>query len=338
MTGPALLDVRGLQVRLRTHDHVVHAVQGVHLSVHRGETVAVVGESGCGKSVSMLALLGLLPRRLAEVTAEHARLQVDGATVDLLDAAAVRRARVRGRVVGYVAQDPSTSLNPTATVGSQLAAAVRHHLGMSRRDAHRRAIDLLDRVGIPDPARRASAYPHQLSGGMRQRVMIALAISCEPALLVADEPTTALDVTVQAQIVDLVRGLRDEMGLAVVWITHDLGVVADLADRVAVMYAGRVVEEAPVHELFDRPLHPYTDGLLDAVPRLGNRRSRLPSIPGSPPELHRPSTACAFAPRCTHVVDRCRAAVPPVVHVGSAPEGGLRSVACVVDLTTGGPR
>jgi oligopeptide/dipeptide ABC transporter ATP-binding protein len=332
MTGAALLDVRGLEVRLRSHDHVVHAVQGVDLSVHRGQTVAVVGESGCGKSVSMLALLGLLPRRLAEVTAAHARLQVDGAAVDLLDAAAVRRARVRGRVVGYVAQDPSTSLNPTATIGSQVAGAVGHHLGASRRVARRRAIDLLERVGIPDPARRASAYPHQLSGGMRQRVMIALAISCEPALLVADEPTTALDVTVQAQIVELVRGLRDEMGLAVVWITHDLGVVADLADRVAVMYAGRVVEEAPVHELFDRPLHPYTDGLLDAVPRLGNRRNRLPSIPGSPPELHRPSTACAFAPRCTHAVDRCWSAVPPVVRVGAA------SVACVVDLASGGSR
>jgi oligopeptide/dipeptide ABC transporter ATP-binding protein len=325
-----LLDVEGLRVRLRTHDATVHPVQGVNLRVRRGETLAVVGESGCGKSVSMLALLGLLPPRLAEVVADRAVLHGRDGAVELTDAAAVRRARVRGREIGYVAQDPAGSLDPTTAIGRQISDVVGHHLGLSRRAARRRAVELLGEVGLPDPAARVDSYPHELSGGMRQRVLIALAISCEPSLLVADEPTTALDVTVQAQIVELVRDLRDRLGLSVVWITHDLGVVAELADRVAVMYAGRIVEDAPVDELFADPLHPYSLGLLGAVPRLGRRRDRLTTIAGSPPELQREATNCSFAPRCPDVTDRCRTVVPALVR----PEP-QRTVACWVDLRSG---
>jgi peptide/nickel transport system ATP-binding protein/oligopeptide transport system ATP-binding protein len=335
MTGPTdlLLDVRDLRVRFRSTEGAVHAVQGVDVELRRGETLAVVGESGSGKSVSMLALLGLLPGAVADVTARRAVLAGTGDEIDLMDVRQVRDGHVRGRRIGYVAQDPSSSLNPTTTVGTQLAETVAHHLGLSRRDARRRAIELLERVGIPDPTTRVDSYPHELSGGMRQRVMIAIAISCSPELLIADEPTTALDVTVQAQIVDLVRDLRDELGLSVVWITHDLGVVADLADRVAVMYGGRIVETAPVIAAFDRPLHPYTIGLLDSVPRLGHRRERLASIIGLPPELHGDLTSCAFAPRCGHAFDRCRHELPEVV----APAAD-RTLACWFDVERGAPR
>jgi oligopeptide transport system ATP-binding protein len=328
-----LLEVRDLAVTFGTVEGAVHAVQGVSFDIVRGETLAIVGESGSGKSVSMLALLGLLSSGVADVSATSAVLHTSSGAVDLTDPKAIRDRHVRGREVGYVAQDPAGSLNPTVTVGVQIAETVRHHLGMSKRSARQRAIELLERVGIPDAPRRVDAYPHEMSGGMRQRVMIAIAISCTPALLIADEPTTALDVTVQAQIVDLVRDLRDEMGLSVVWITHDLGVVADLADRVAVMYGGRLVETAPVMEVFDQPLHPYTAGLLAAVPRLGHRRERLASIPGFPPELHQQLAECAFAPRCAHAFDRCRNDLPAL----HEPTPG-RSVACWFDLDRGVPR
>jgi oligopeptide transport system ATP-binding protein len=328
-----LLEVRDLRVRFRSTEGTVHAVQGVDFEVCRGETLAVVGESGSGKSVSMLALLGLLPTAAAEVSAHSATLASRSGRIDLLDPRQVRDGHVRGREVGYVAQDPSSSLNPTMTVGAQLAETVRHHLDLSKRAARVRAIDLLERVGIPDPASRAGTYPHEMSGGMRQRVMIAIAISCTPTLLIADEPTTALDVTVQAQIVDLVRDLRDDLGLSVVWITHDLGVVADLADRVAVMYGGRIVETAPVFGAFDRPLHPYTLGLLESVPRLGQRRERLASIAGLPPELRSDLASCAFAPRCRHAFGRCRNELPAVV----SPDAD-RTLACWFDVETGEPR
>ncbi len=328
-----VLDVRDLRVRFRSTEGAVHAVQGVDIVVRRGETLALVGESGSGKSVSMLALLNLLPSKLAQVDAASATIATRDGLIDLRDPRQVRAHHVRGRVIGYVAQDPSSSLNPTMTVGAQLAETVGHHGGLSGRAARRRAIDLLERVGIPDPAIRAGTYPHEMSGGMRQRVMIAIAISCSPTLLIADEPTTALDVTVQAQIVDLVRDLRDELGLSVVWITHDLGVVADLADQVAVMYGGRIVETAPVLAAFDRPLHPYTIGLLESVPRLGQRRERLASIVGLPPELRSDLTSCAFAPRCRHAFDRCRNELPAIT--SPTPD---RALACWFDVESQVPR
>jgi len=328
-----LLEVRDLRVRFRTTEGAVHAVQGVDLELRRGETLALVGESGSGKSVSMLALLGLLPAKVAEVSMTTAALHGRAGIIDLRDPRQLRIHHVRGREIGYVAQDPSSSLNPTVTVGEQLAETVRHHLGLSRRAARSRAVELLERVGIADPAARADNYPHEMSGGMRQRVMIAIAISCTPSVLIADEPTTALDVTVQAQIVDLVRDLRDDLGLSVLWITHDLGVVADLADRVAVMYGGRIVETSPVFGAFDRPLHPYTIGLLESIPRLGRRRERLSSIAGLPPELGADLASCAFAPRCGHAFERCHAQLPAEVATGED-----RTLACWFDVEAGAPR
>ena len=320
--GAPLLEVDDLRVRFDTFGGSVHAVDGISFELAPGETLAVVGESGSGKSVTMLALLGLLAEPPAQVSGVAARFDGDSGAVDLLDRRAVRSHRVRGRQIGYVAQDPLGSLNPTVSVGAQLTESLRHHLGLSRRAARARAVELLDRVGIPDAASRFRSYPHELSGGMRQRVMIAISISCEPALLIADEPTTALDVTVQAQIIDLIGDLRDEMGLAVIWITHDLGVVAGFADRVAVMYAGRIVEMAPTLDLFDDPRHPYTVGLLAAMPRVGRRRDRLEAIPGLPPELSSSATTCSFAPRCPLAFDRCGTASPPLASMGR------RSVAC----------
>jgi oligopeptide/dipeptide ABC transporter ATP-binding protein len=322
MTDP-LLRVDGLQVRFDTPDATVHAVNGVSFEIEAGETVALVGESGSGKSVTMLALLRLLAEPPAVIEGVSATYAARSGVVDLLDRHAHRKHAIRGREIGYVAQDPQTSLNPTVTIGVQLTEMLRYHLSMTSRYARRHAALVLDRVGIPDAAARLDSYPHQLSGGMRQRVMIAIAISCEPRLLIADEPTTALDVTVQAQIVDLVRDLQAEFGLAVIWITHDLGVVAGLADRVAVMYAGRLVESAPVGDLYGAPLHPYSIGLLGAVPRLGARTETLASIPGMPPDLETYPSECAFAPRCAHAFEPCRAAVPPLRHPGPG-----RSVAC----------
>ncbi len=328
-----LLDVRHLSVAFRSHHGSAHAVQDVSFSVARGETLAIVGESGSGKSVTMLALLRLLAEPPAEILGGTATFSTGDATIDMFDTKASRAGRIRGREVGYIAQDPLTSLNPTVTIGAQLSEGMKYHLGLSQTEARRRAIGLLDRVGIPDAATRLGSYPHELSGGMRQRVMIAIAISCDPKLLIADEPTTALDVTVQAQIIDLVKELRDELGLAVIWITHDLGVVAGLADRVAVMYAGRILETSPVRELFASPLHPYSAGLLTAVPRIGLRRPRLDSIPGMPPELAGVTQECSFAPRCAHAFDRCRSERP--VEVSPSPG---RHVVCFYDLERGAPR
>jgi len=308
VTAP-LLDVRGLSVRFRTDDGVVQAVSDMALRVEQGEVVALVGESGCGKSVTALSLVGLLPAN-AEVSGT---ILLEG--TDLRQLSQERMRDVRGRDIAFVFQEPMTSLNPVLTIGRQVAEVLRRHQHCSAAEARRRAVGLLDMVGIPAAARRVADYPHQLSGGMRQRVMIAMAIACEPKILIADEPTTALDVTIQAAILDLLRDLRDRLGMSLLLITHDLGVVADMADSVVVMYAGRRVEQAGVEELFARPQHPYTVGLLGAVPDPGNvppvgHRMRLREIPGMVPTLHAPPDHCVFAPRCPRRTARCTEELP----------------------------
>jgi peptide/nickel transport system ATP-binding protein len=304
-----LLEVHDLSVRFRTDDGYVQAVYDMSLEVDHGEVVALVGESGCGKSVTALSLVDLLPAS-ADVSGS---VMLDGTDLRRLDAARMRE--IRGSDIAFVFQEPMTSLNPVFTIGRQIAEVLRRHRRYARAEARERAIELLDVVGIPAPARRAGEYPHQMSGGMRQRVMIAMAIACEPRILIADEPTTALDVTIQAAILDLLRDLRDRLGMAVLLITHDLGVVADMADRVIVMYAGRRVEEAPVDELFARPQHPYTIGLLGAVPDPGNvppagHSERLREIPGLVPTLQAPADHCVFAPRCPRETAQCTEQLP----------------------------
>jgi len=297
-------------------------VNGVDWQVSAGETLAIVGESGSGKSMSVLAATGLVASPPAQLDG-HARFQGQ----DLMAMDDKERRRIRGRhvgfvfqepmtSVGFVFQEPMTSLNPLLTIGRQMTEAPRQHLGLSSRDARDKAADLLNLVGIPEATRRLDAYPHQLSGGMRQRVMIAMALACDPEVLIADEPTTALDVTTQAQILDLVTRLQEQFGMAVVWITHDLGVVADFADTVAVMYAGRIVEQAPTPALFRSPAHPYTRGLLDARPRLGAPDEELTTIPGVPPDPRRLPQGCSFWPRCQVRGDaRCETEAPPLVEV-----------------------
>ena len=307
-TRPALLSVRDLRVRFATPDGYVYAVSGVDLDVGKGETLAIVGESGSGKSVSMLSVMGLLSVPPAEVGGS---VRFDGE--ELLGMRPETLRRLRGNRMAMIFQDPMTSLNPVHPVSSQVGEALRIHQGATARQARRAAVELLGRVGISDPAARADDYPHQFSGGMRQRVMIAMALACGPRLLIADEPTTALDVTIQAQIVALVKDLRRDFGMAVVWITHDLGVVADVADRVAVMYAGRIVEEGTVGEIYARTRHPYAVGLLRSVPRLEETvPTVLEEIPGTPPDLRSDPHACAFAPRCAYADHRSRTARPPL--------------------------
>jgi peptide/nickel transport system ATP-binding protein len=319
-TGQPLLQVRDLTVGFRTEDGAVSAVDRVSFDARAGELLAVVGESGCGKSVAAMALTGLLPRN-ARVSGS---VRLEG--TELVGASEASLRSVRGKEVAYVFQEPMTSLNPVFTVGRQVAEVLRVHEGMSRRQAMERAAELLDLVGIPSPRERLRHYPHQLSGGLRQRVMIAIAVACNPRVLVADEPTTALDVTVQAGILDVLRDMRDRLGAAVVLITHDLGVVADVADRVMVMYAGRVVERGEVHELFARPRHHYTVGLLGAVPttRTAAGDQRLREIPGIVPVLEEQPDACTFADRCPAVGDRCRSSAP---RLEMAPES-RHEVAC----------
>jgi peptide/nickel transport system ATP-binding protein len=327
-----LLSVRDVTVRFATEDGPVHAVDRVSFDVKRGEVLAIVGESGCGKSVTTMSLLGLLP----ETATVEGSATFNGGT-ELVGASEGDLRRIRGREISFVFQDPMTSLNPVFTVGRQVGEVLRRHLKMSKSEARERTLELLDLVGIPSPERRIDEYPHQLSGGMRQRVMIAMAIACEPKVLIADEPTTALDVTIQAAVLDVLRELRERLGMAIVLITHDLGVVADVADRVVIMYAGQKVEEAPVAELFAHPQHPYTIGLLGAAPRTaassvvaetarhgnGNgssrradgekpRRRRLVEIPGRVPSLHAPPDHCPFADRCPRADERTRSEVPPL--------------------------
>jgi oligopeptide/dipeptide ABC transporter ATP-binding protein len=314
-TSAPVLAIENLQTHFNTGTAVLKAVDGVSYTVGGGETLGVVGESGCGKSVTALSVLRLIPNPPGRIVGGSIRLEGR----NLLDLSEPAMEDIRGNEISMIFQEPMTSLNPLFTVGRQIAESIALHQGLSRRDAFDKAIELLRRVSIPEPERRARAYPHQMSGGMRQRVMIAMALSCNPKVLIADEPTTALDVTIQAQILDLMRELQDQLGMAIVLITHDMGVVAETADRVVVMYAGRKVEEAAVDALFERPGHPYTEGLLGSIPHLDEAvtqregRKRLTEIKGMVPSLAAMPQGCAFAPRCRLATDHCRAAEPLVV-------------------------
>ena len=322
-----ILDVQGLETTFRTPDGVVHAVNGVSFGLAEGETLGVVGESGCGKSVTMLSVLGLIPSPPGKIEAGKAIFSGQ----DLLKMSKEEIRHVRGAQIGMVFQDPMTSLNPVLTIGRQLEEPLMLHIGMTKNQARERAAELLSMVGIPNAKDRLNDYPHQYSGGMRQRVMIAMALSCSPQILIADEPTTALDVTIQAQIMDLVKRLRDELGMAIVWITHDLGVVAGIAQRVLVMYGGYIIEEAPVNELYANPEHPYTIGLLGSLPRIdADQEDKLYSIDGLPPMLLEKPTYCPFAPRCKWALEHCWKENPPLLEVGPS-----HRAACWVDTKTG---
>ena len=319
-----VLEVEDLHTIFDTEDGVVRAVDGVSFVLRQGRTLGLVGESGSGKSVANLSILRLVPQPPGRIASGSVRF--DG--MDLLRLPEAKMRTIRGKRISMIFQDPMTSLNPYLRVGRQLTEVLEQHERMGRSAARARAIDMLARVGIPEPAVRFDGYPHEMSGGMRQRVMIAMALLCKPEILIADEPTTALDVTVQAQILDLMRDLRREYGTAVVLITHDLGVVAGTADEVAVMYAGRIVEQAPTAELFAHPRHPYTLALLRSLPRLAGDRDRLVPIPGRPPRLVDPAPGCPFVPRCAHAQDVCRREYPAGREVGPAHE-----VHCWVDVT-----
>ncbi|MCL4508550.1 MAG: ABC transporter ATP-binding protein [Chloroflexi bacterium] len=307
MEGDPLLEVRDLRVYFETRDGTVKAVDGVSFSIEPGETLGLVGESGCGKSVTAMSIMRLVPHPPARTVSGSILFQGR----DLLKLSEAGMRRVRGKQIAMIFQDPMTCLNPVLTIGRQIMEALQRHLGMTKRQARARAIELLELVGIPTAAKRIDDYPHQFSGGMRQRVMIAMALSCSPQLLIADEPTTALDVTIQAQILELIAKLRREFNTAVMLITHDMGVVAGVSDRIVVMYAGRPMETADAEVLFSDPRHPYTMGLLHSIPRLDEeRKERLVPIQGLPPDLISLPAICPFAPRCTFAVDQCRAGVP----------------------------
>ncbi|HPP83434.1 MAG TPA: ABC transporter ATP-binding protein [Rubrivivax sp.] len=311
----ALLEIRGLKTQFKTDDGWLHAVDGVDLTVDAGQTVCVVGESGCGKSVmakTVMKLVDMPPGRIAAG-------QVLWQGRDLVPLGPAEMRKIRAREIAIVFQEPMTSLNPVYTIGAQIAESVRLHEGLSKKAARARAVQMLELVNIPTPERRVDDYPHQFSGGMRQRVMIAIALACNPRLLIADEPTTALDVTIQAQILDLLQGLKERFGMAVMLITHAMGVVAEVAQKVVVMYAGQVVEEAPVAALFARPKHPYTQGLIRSIPRIdraAQHRTRLEAIAGTVPRLIEPQPGCRFAGRCKYVMPECLAATPPLYDVG----------------------
>ena len=315
-----VLDVQGLKTVFLTRGGEVHAVNDVSFDLAPGELLGVVGESGSGKSVTMMSLIGLLPSPPADVRGGRVMFQGE----DLLKVSPERLRAIRGGRIGFVFQDPMTSLNPVFTVGMQIAEPLRKHKGMTKAQAADRAVELLELVGIPDARRRLGDYPHQFSGGMRQRVMIAIALACDPEVLIADEPTTALDVTIQAQILELMKELRQKLGMGVIWITHDLGVIAGIADRVMVMYGGQVVEQAPVRELFGNPQHPYTRALLKTVPTVrGERKPRLTVIEGQPPILSAPPDACPFRDRCADRMPICDRANP-----GRYPVGPGHDAAC----------
>ncbi|MER8962425.1 ABC transporter ATP-binding protein [Mesorhizobium sp. M0701] len=319
MSVAPILSISGLRAVFRIAGRDIAAVTDVDLTIGSGETVALVGESGSGKSVTSLSIIGLLPKRVGHIAEGSIALRRKNGTVTeltSLDAESLRK--IRGNEIGMVFQEPMTSLNPVYTIGEQIAEPIRIHLGKSHREAEADAVRLLEQVGIPDPKQRARQYPHELSGGMRQRATIAMALSCDPGLLIADEPTTALDVTIQAQILDLLAELQAQRGMGILFVTHNLGVVAEIADRVAVMYAGRIVETGPVSEVFTRPRHPYTAGLMRSVPRLGQATALkaagtpLPTIAGNVPSLALLPKGCSFAPRCPMAIAACRAAVPPL--------------------------
>ena len=322
---PKLLEVKNLRTQFFTQDGVVHAVNGISYSVDKSETVAIVGESGSGKSVGVMSLIRLIPQPPGKIV--DGEVLFDGQ--DLLKLGEDELRDIRGNRIAMIFQDPMTSLNPVLTIGRQITEALELHMNMNKEQARKRAVQLLEMVGIPGAAARLDDYPHQFSGGMRQRVMIAMGLSCDPQLLIADEPTTALDVTIQAQIVDLTRRLQDELGMAIIWITHDLGVVAGMAQRVIVMYAGFIVEESVVDSIYAQPRHPYTLGLLRSIPRLDlGRQKRLIPIDGLPPDLLEAPAHCPFAPRCSFAVDKCWQENPPLVEV--APN---HKAACWVDIS-----
>ncbi len=325
-----VLQVNKLHTRFKTRTGDVHAVNSVSFELRPGELLGVVGESGSGKSVTMMSLLGLLPSPPAMVSGDS--VLFDG--IDLLRCTPEQRRQIRGARIGFIFQDPMTSLNPVFNVGFQIMEPLRAHMGLDKEAARKRAQELLELVGIPDAGRRLGDFPHQFSGGMRQRVMIAIALACDPKVLIADEPTTALDVTIQAQILELVRELRHKLGMAIVWITHDLGVIAGIADRAMVMYGGQIVEMAPVTELFARPLHPYTRALLRTIPRMkGVRAPKLEVIEGQPPIMKAAPAACAFRARCPQAMERCARENPQRLEVGPA-----HDVACFWDARTGEER
>ena len=320
-----LLEVKGLKTQFFTQDGVVQAVNGISFYVDEGETLGIVGESGCGKSVSVLSIMRLIPQPPGRI--------VDGEVLfhdqNLLDLSDNEIRKVRGNQIAMIFQDPMTSLNPVLTIGRQIGEALELHMGMNREEASKRSAELLEMVGISQAADRLDDYPHQFSGGMRQRAMIAMGLACNPMLLIADEPTTALDVTIQAQIVELIKRLRDDIGMAIIWITHDLGVVAGLADRMMVMYAGFVVEEADVKEAYANPRHPYTIGLLGSLPRLDElREDKLTSIEGLPPDLIALPEGCPFEARCVYAIEKCRTERPEL-----EPVGPRHRIACWVDVT-----
>ena len=329
-----ILRVENLIVHFDTAEGTIHAVNGVSLSLQPGEVLGVVGESGSGKSVTMMSLLGLVPQPPGKIESGRALFAAGEGQVEVdllaIDRPALRA--IRGKQIGFIFQDPISSLNPTMTIGRQIAESLMKHLALDSAKSRKRTIELLNNVGIADAERRYDSYPHEFSGGMRQRVMIAIAVACGPKLVIADEPTTALDVTVQAQIMELVRRLRRELGISVIWISHDLGVVAGLADRVAVMYGGTIVECAQVDDLFERPQHPYTAGLLGAVPSVietnGADERPLVSIEGTPPDLLDELICCPFANRCSYAFDRCWQERPPLLSVGPHHE-----LACFYDMS-----
>ncbi len=324
-----VLEVKDLTTRFDTQDGVVHAVNGVSFDVNPGEFLGVVGESGSGKSVTMMSLLRLIPMPPGEIISGEARYDDQ----DLLQIDIEELRDIRGGKIGFIFQDPMTSLNPVLTVGYQIQESLRIHQELPTDLRQDRAVELLELVGIPSAKQRLKSFPHELSGGMRQRVMIAVALACSPKILIADEPTTALDVTIQAQIIELVKDLRERLGTAVIWITHDLGVVAGIADRVIVMYGGQIVEEAKVEDLYESPHHPYTIGLLGSIPRLDQKGSELISIAGAPPSLYSAPEACTFAPRCPWAFERCHQENPPLLQIG---EG--RRAACWWDIENERPR
>jgi peptide/nickel transport system ATP-binding protein len=323
MAAP-LLEIRGLKTHFATDDGMVQAVDGVDITIGRGETVGVVGESGCGKTVTALSVLKLIAIPPGKIVSGEILYQGR----DLVPLDNEEMDRIRAKDIAMVFQEPMTSLNPVYTIGEQIAEVLRKHEGLSRKGALERTVEMLRLVQIPNPERRLNDYPHQFSGGMRQRVMIAMALSCNPKLLIADEPTTALDVTIQAQILELLQDMKSRFGMAIMLITHAMGVVAETAQRVVVMYAGKVIEEAPVEALFANPRHPYTQGLIRSIPRIdtaATHKTRLEAIPGTVPSLLRPPPGCRFAPRCRYAMAKCREAVPPLTDIG----GGHR-VACVL--------
>ncbi len=319
-----LLDIRGLKTHFKTDDGWLHAVDGVDIAIEAGQTVSVVGESGCGKSVTAKTVMKLIDMPPGKIVAGQVLWQGR----DLVPLGPDEMQKIRAKEIAIIFQEPMTSLNPVFTIGEQIAESVRLHEGLSKKAALDRAVEMLQLVNIPTPQRRVNDYPHQFSGGMRQRVMIAIALACNPKLVIADEPTTALDVTIQAQILELLQSLKDRFGMAVMLITHAMGVVAEVAQRVVVMYAGKVVEEATVGDLFARPLHPYTQGLIRSIPRLDTaaiHKVRLEAIPGTVPKLIEPAEGCRFAGRCKYVTPACRTATPPLLEVSPG-----HKVACIL--------